>query len=119
MMPRRFRIYVSLIVAAAGACLLTAGWAVPDDPTRLWNALGAFVVLCFASEAYYFRLRVGHTETQSSVAFIPYIASFLLFDSGWASVVTGASMFAVEFGVRKKPGLKILFNTAQVVLSIS
>lgn len=103
---------------AACASLLSAGWAVPADETRLWNALAAFAVLCFLSEAYYFRLRVGRTETQSSVAFIPYIASFLLFDSGWASLVTGSSMLAVEFGVRKKPAAKIAFNTAQVIVAI-
>lgn len=114
-----FRFFATLVVLAAAACLATAGWAIPVDSTRLANALAAFGVLCFVSEAYYFRLRVGKTETHSSVAFIPYIASFLLFDSGWAALVAGASMLGVEFGVRRKPAYKILFNTAQVVLSIS
>jgi putative nucleotidyltransferase with HDIG domain len=117
-MKRFFRIYVGLVVAAAAVCLLTASWRVPEDSTRLWNAVAAFAVLCFISEAYYFRLRVGRTETQSSVAFIPYIASFLLLSSGWASLVTGASMLGVEFGVRRKPSVKIIFNTAQIVVSI-
>jgi len=118
-MPRAFfRLYVIGIIAAAGACLLTASWSIPTDPTRLWNALAAFAVVCFTSEAYYFTLRVGRTETQSSVAFIPYIATFVLFDSGWAALATSASMFAVELGVRRKPLVKIAFNTAQVALSI-
>ncbi|MFI5091296.1 MAG: HD-GYP domain-containing protein [Terriglobales bacterium] len=117
-MKRLFRTYVGLVVAAAAVCLLTADWRAPQDSTRLWNAVASFAVLCFISEAYYFRLRVGRTETQSSVAFIPYIASFLLLGSGWASLVTGASMLAVEFGVRKKPSIKIIFNTAQIAVSI-
>lgn len=118
MMKRLFRTYVGFLVLAAGACLSTGSWSVPDDSTRLWNAVAAFAVLCFISEAYYFRLRVGRTETQSSVAFIPYIASFLLLSSGWASLVTGASMLAVEFGVRRKPGIKIVFNACQVIVAI-
>lgn len=117
-MTKAFRLYAGCVMLAAAGVLLTAGWAIPSDSARLWNALAAFAVVCFVSEAYYFRLRVGRTETQSSVAFIPYIASFLLFDSGWAALVTGASMFAVEFGVRRKPPIKVLFNTAQVVVSI-
>lgn len=118
-MPRTFKVFATIVVIAAAAALAMAGWSVPADTTKLANGLAAFVVLCFVSEAYYFRLRVGKTETQSSVAFIPYIASFLLFDTGWASLITGASMFAVEFFVRHKPAYKIVFNTAQVTLSIA
>ncbi len=117
-MSRRFYAYLGLMALAACASLLTAGWVIPTDETRLWNALAAFAVLCFLSEAYYIRLRVGRTETQSSVSFIPFIASFLLFDSGWASLVTGSSMLAVEFGVRRKPATKIAFNTAQVIVAV-
>jgi putative nucleotidyltransferase with HDIG domain len=117
-MSKLFRTFIGAIVLAASICMLTASWVIPSDATRLWNALAAFAVLCFLSEAYYFRIRVGRTETQSSVAFIPCIASFLLFDSGWACLVTGASMLAVEFGVRKKPPVKIIFNAAQVVVAV-
>lgn len=118
-MNRVFRTYFAVVVVLAMASLALADWGVPSDPTRFWNAIAAFSVLCFVSEAYYFRLRVGRAETGSSIAFIPYIASFLLFDSGWAVSIVAASMFAVEFGVRRKPPYKIIFNTAQVVLSIA
>src|SRR5579859_4173326 len=117
-MPTKLLTFLGAITVAAGLSLLTAGWAIPSDATRFWNAIAAFAVLCFLAEAYSFRFRVGRTEAQSSVAFIPYIAAFLLFDSAWACLVTGASMIGVEFGVRRKPGAKIAFNTAQVVLAI-
>jgi putative nucleotidyltransferase with HDIG domain len=108
------------MAVSAALCLLAAGWEVSGgEVTGHWNALVAFVVLGFLSEASYLRLRVGRAETQSSVAFIPYIASFLLFDTGWASVVAGASMMAVEFAVRRKPPFKVIFNTCQMVVSIT
>src|SRR5689334_12088366 len=117
-MRATFRIYAAIVTIASATCLAIANWDMPVDTARFANALGAFAVLCFVSEAYYFRLRVGRTETQSSVAFIPYIASFLIFAPGWAALVTSVSMLAVEFGVRRKPAYKIVFNTAQVALSI-
>jgi len=117
-MSKSFRLYFVLVLALAAAVLATAEWALPSADMSAWNAIAAFAVVCFVSEAYYFRLRVGRTETQSSVAFIPYIACFLLFQSGWASFITGGSMLVVEYGVRKKPAFKIAFNAAQVAVSI-
>lgn len=116
-MTRAFRIYVALMVLLAAAVLAGAGWSVPQDTGAHWNALASLLVLGFASEASYFRLRVGQAETQSSVSFIPFIASYILLDSGWAAAVAGGSMLAVEFAVRRKAPIKILFNTAQMTLS--
>jgi len=108
-----------LVVAAAAACVLVAGWNVPTaDEARFWNALVAFAVLGFLSAASYLKLRVGRSETSSSVAFIPYIAAVLLLDTGWAVTITAAAELAAEYGVRKRPPVKILFNVAQEVLSV-
>jgi putative nucleotidyltransferase with HDIG domain len=84
-----------------------------------WNALAAFVVLGFLSEAFYLRLRVGTGETSSSVAFIPFLAAILLFDTGWAISVAAISELAVEFAVRKKPAIKLVFNVSQLVVSVA
>jgi putative nucleotidyltransferase with HDIG domain len=118
-MSRASRFYILCVVIGAAAFLLTAGWHVPhQNPAALWNGLAAFAVLSFLSDAFYLKLRVGKTETQSSVAFIPFIASFLLFDSGWAAAVAGAAVFFGEFFIRRKPPVRILFNTSQVILSV-
>lgn len=118
-MSRSFRLYAAVTVVAAALSLWASGWAVPaGEGSAHWNALVAFVVLGFLSEASYLRLRVGRAETQSSVSFIPYIASFLLFDTGWAAIVAGAADFGVEFSVRKKAPIKIFFNTGQVIISV-
>lgn len=100
--------------------MLLAGWHVPggDVSTHL-NALAAFAILGFLSEASYLKLRVGRAETQSSVAFIPFIAAILLFDTGWVALVASGAMFAVEFVIRKKPPIRILFNVSQMVISLA
>lgn len=89
------------------------------DSAAHWNALAAFVVLGFLSEASYLKLRVGRAETQSSVAFIPFIGSVLLFDTGWASLVAGAAVLGVEFLIKKKAPIKILFNVCQMIVSVA
>jgi putative nucleotidyltransferase with HDIG domain len=118
-MTRTFRIYVVFMTLLAAAGLAASGWSVGADAGTHWNAFASLLVLGFASEAYYFRLRVGQAETQSSVSFIPFIASYILLDTGWAAVVAGSSMFAVELAVRRKSPIKILFNSAQMTLSVA
>jgi len=113
------RIYTTLIIGLAAICFAAGDWSVPSSLRDHWNAVGAFVVVCFLAEAYYFRLKVGRTETQASVSFIPYIASVLLFPGPWAALVTGLSMAGVELFVRRKAAIRTFFNGAQVVISIS
>ena len=108
-----------LTAAAATLCVAAATWGVSaGDMSAQWNALAAFAVLGFVSEASYLKLRVGSSETNASVAFIPQIASILLFDTGWVVSIAALSEFAVEYGVRKKPPLKIIFNVSQLVVSL-
>jgi len=112
--------FVAGMVLAAAVCLFTAGWRVPSgDYTPFWNALAAFGVLGFLSEASYLRLRVGSAETQSSIAFIPFIAVVLLFDTGWASLVAAGAVLAVEYAVKKKSPIKVIFNTSQMTVSVA
>ena len=114
------RLYVAGVSAVALACLALAGWGVPlTGEAAHWNALAGFLVLGFLSEASYLRFRVGQGETSSSVAFIPFIATILLFDTGWAILVAALSELAVEYGVRRKPAIKIAFNVSQVATAVA
>jgi putative nucleotidyltransferase with HDIG domain len=114
------RLYVLAVAFAAALCVLSATWTVPGaDAPRFWNAAVAFAVLGFASAASYLRLRVGRSEASSTVAFIPYIAAVLLFDTGWVILITAAAELAAEYGVRKRPPIKIVFNVAQEVLAVA
>ncbi|MGA2382184.1 MAG: HD-GYP domain-containing protein [Gemmatimonadales bacterium] len=119
-MASRVRLLVFATTVAALLCLLAVGWTVPpDDHARFWNAVAAFAVLEFLSAASYLKLRVGRSEASSSVAFIPYLASLLLFDTGWAVAMAAGAELVAEYGVRKKPAIKIVFNVAQHVVSLS
>lgn len=118
-MNRSFRAYVALVLVVTAICVAAADFAVPvSDVERHWNALGAFLLLGFLSEASYLKLRVGRAETQSSVAFIPFIASVILFDSGWAAILAGGAMLGVESVVRRKAPVRVVFNVAQMTLSV-
>lgn len=119
-MPLRVRVYVLLVTFAAALCVAAASWSIPvDDRLLHWNAVAAFAALGFLSEATYLRLRVGQSETSASVAFIPFIASLMLFDTGWAVAIAAVAEFGVEYAVRKKPAIKILFNVAQLTVSLT
>ncbi|MCX7429301.1 MAG: HD domain-containing protein [Planctomycetia bacterium] len=114
------RFYVVGVSAIAVACLALAGWSVPIAGVAAhWNAMAAFIVLGFLSEAFYLRLRVGQGETNASVAFIPFLASILLFDTGWAILIAALAELAVEYAVRKKPAIRIVFNVSQVVVAVA
>jgi putative nucleotidyltransferase with HDIG domain len=119
-MTARVRLLVFSTALAATFCLLGVGWSLPvSDLPRFWNEVAAFAVLEFLSAASYLKLRVGRSEASSSVAFIPYLASLLLFDTGWAVAMAASAEFVAEYGVRRKPGIKILFNVAQHVVSLT
>ncbi len=100
--------------------MAAVSWHVPPTDQALhWNAVAAFAALGFLSEATYLRLRVGQSETNASVAFIPFLASLLLFDTGWAVSIAAVAELGVEYAVRKKPPIKIVFNVAQLIVSLS
>lgn len=114
------RVLVGATALTAGLSLWLAGWLVTgSEPSSHWNAIAAFAVLGFLSEASYLRLRVGRVETQSSISFIPFIGSVFLFDTGWAALIAGTAVFTSEFVVKKKAPIKIIFNVSQMILSVS
>lgn len=119
MLNRAFYIFAFGIAVLAAGALLLGGWdfSTPDAGGQ-WNALAAFFVLGFLAEASYLRLRVGTTETQSSVSFVAFLASMILFDSGWAALVAGTSVLAVEVIVKRKAPMRVVFNASQLALAV-
>jgi len=53
-----------------------------------------------------------------SIAFIPYLGAAFLFPPALAMSVVGLTVFVVEALVRRKPWIKIVFNTAKEVLAV-
>lgn len=110
---------VSVMALAAAASLSAAGWSLHGIPRDVhWNAIAAFLVLGFVTEASYLKLRVGRTQADSSVSFIPYTASFMLFDSAWAMLVAGGAMLGAEVFVRRKPAVRVIFNVSQMMFAV-
>ncbi len=119
-MSNSFRWYSLLTVSVAAFVLAAAGWHfAAQDPSVQWNAVAAFLVLGFLTEASYLKLRVGSTETQSSVAFVCFIASAMLFDVGWAAAIAGMAVLASESVVKRKAPLRVAFNVAQMMISVA
>lgn len=91
-------------------------WAGPASTPRFWDCVIAFVALGLLSEASFLRLRIS-TAT-SSVAFIPYLASIILLGGAWAAAIAAASEFLAETLIRRKPIIKVVYNTAKKAVAV-
>jgi HD-GYP domain-containing protein (c-di-GMP phosphodiesterase class II) len=109
----RVATFVALIVVAALAAVWN-GFKVELVAIPL-SALIAFIGLAFALE--YWSVGLPH-RAQGSVVFIVLIAIGILFGPTWAAAVSGSSLLVAQLLARKS-ALRVIFNVAQRVLSIS
>src|SRR6266540_2115891 len=116
--PQQLRVYILIaVVASAAAFLLLAGeWQWPGPfPSKYWNALAAFAILGILSDSFF--LRIPFARVSTSVGFIPFLAAMLLFGHPWPMVISGVTAFFVDSVVRRKPAIRVWFNTAQCMLA--
>jgi HD superfamily phosphohydrolase YqeK len=116
----RSRIYllVAAVTVAAGWFLVGRAWAIPGDGTQVtWDAVVAFAALAILCDTSFLRISFGNIN--SSVAFVPLMTSIVLFEHPWAMLVSGVTAFTVDTFVRKKPPIRIWFNTAQYMLAVA
>src|SRR5881296_62199 len=114
----QLRIYglIAVVCSVAAFLLLTGEWQWPGPfPSRYWNGLAAFAILGIISDSFFLRLPFRSVNT--SVGFIPLLASVLLFGHPWPMVVSGLTAFVVDTFVRQKPVIRVWFNTAQYMLA--
>jgi len=112
------RLYVGVVVALAAAGIVLAFLLDPfavDQLELSWIGLAAFVGLGLSLQFAELKLAVG--TVHSSISFIIYIGSGLLFGPVWAALVTAVSVGGAQIAGRK-PMLKIVFNIAQHVVAI-
>src|SRR4029078_12500523 len=100
---------VSILATAFGTVAWAQGLAFPG----LW-ALCSFVVVAYLIDLSGNPLRV---EAKGSASFIIHLAAGVLFGGFWGGLLAAASTAASEFTSRR-PGVKIVFNTAQRFLSV-
>jgi putative nucleotidyltransferase with HDIG domain len=115
--PNQRRIYllVGILSAVALALLATAPWQEPASP-RLWNDVAVFALTAILSEAWH--LRGAFANVSSSVAFVPLFASVLLFPHPIPMLIAAAALVVVETFVRRKPPIRVWFNTAQYMVAM-
>ena len=115
----RYRIHalVAAVSAAAVSLLAVNAWVFPAASSSTnWNGLVAFAALAILCDTSF--LRISFANINSSVAFVPFIASVMLFEHPWAMLISGVTAFTVDTFVRKKPAIRIWFNTAQYMLAV-
>lgn len=118
-MTRSLRLFVAATALLAVVCLHWGSWSFPTSQLpQFRDALVAFALLSVLSEASYVKLRIGRAATDSSIVFIPFIASILLFESGWSMLVACAVVAFSEQIIRQKAPIKVVFNASQHGISV-
>jgi len=108
---------VGAVTMGAAAILLVPEWVVPpSDSSRFWNGLVAFALLGIACDTSF--LRISFANVNSSVAFVPFLASVPLFGHPWPMLIGGLTAAVVDTAVRRKPIIRVWFNTAQYMLAV-
>jgi len=115
-----FRLLLVFVSVAAIGLLLADDWYVPSmSEARYWNSLVAFALLGIACDSTFLPIsRISVSRVGTSVAFIPFIASVMLFVPPWPMVLAGVTAIVVETFVRRKPFLRVWFNTAQYMVAV-
>jgi putative nucleotidyltransferase with HDIG domain len=115
-----FRLLLGTLSAAAVGLLLVEEWYVPAaSQTPYWNGLVAFALLGIACDSSFLPIsRLSVDRVGTSVAFIPFIASVFVFAHPWPMVIAGLTAVVVETVVRRKPLVRVWFNTAQYMLAV-
>jgi putative nucleotidyltransferase with HDIG domain len=115
-----FRILLVVVSAATLGLLRLGEWHVPSGTeTSYWNGLVAFALLGIACDSSFLPIsRISFARVGTSVAFVPFISSVLLFAHPWPMILAGVTAIVVETVVRRKPMLRVWFNTAQYMLAV-
>src|SRR5882762_7208825 len=116
-----FRLLLGAVTAGAIALLQAREWYVPPmAQTGFWNGVIAFGLLGIACDSAFLSVsRISGTRVGASVAFIPFIASVLLFPHPWPMIIAGLTGLIAHTVVRHKPLLRAWFNTAQYMLAVA
>ena len=115
-----FRLLLAALGLAAISLLFASEWFIPPaSDTVFWNAIAAFALMGIASDSAFLPVpRISKARVGSSVVFIPFLASVLLFPSPWPMVIAGSTGFVAHYLVRRRDLVRALFNTAQYSLFV-
>src|SRR5438034_7953528 len=115
--PHVLRFYVTTVsvgaVVALALAVLGQEWQTSRDFT---NGVVAILAVGLAAELSSVSLHVGSSIL--SIAFIPFLAATFLFPAIWAMSVAGLTVLVVEALFRRKPWIKVAFNTSKEILAV-
>jgi putative nucleotidyltransferase with HDIG domain len=115
---RGFYLLTVMVTLAAGALALVPDWQLPTGAIYL-NGIVAFALLGVASDSFFVPVsRISFENISTSVAFIPLLATVLLFPHPWPMAISGATALVVNAVVKKKPFPRVWFNTVQYVVFV-
>lgn len=113
------KVYILVGTVAALATVLVFALqfqSPPPSPSQFWNALAAFALLGVVSDSLFFEIPIA--KANASLAFIPLQASVALFGHPWPMFIAGFTALVVDTVIRKKPTIRVAFNTAQYMLAV-
>ncbi len=109
-------VLIGVVSVAAVVVMFTPGQAQGDLLSReTLNAVALFALLGVISDSSF--LRISFANVNTSVGFVPFIASVALFEHPWPMLIAGVTAVVVDTLVRHKPAIRIWFNTAQYMLA--
>lgn len=115
--PLRLYVLVAVVVAAGAVTLLAPEWTIPtQNNSAFWNGIIAFTVLGILCDTSF--VRISFANVNSSVAFVPLLASATLFQRPWPMAIAGVTCLVVDTIVRRKPVIRVCYNTAQYILTV-
>jgi len=116
----RLYLLTAFLSALAGVVLFLQDWTFPVSvQPQYWNGLVAFSVLAVLCDSSFLPIsRITSANVRSSVAFIPLLASVVLFQHPWPMLMSGLAALVVDAFVRRKPMIRVWFNVAQYMLAV-
>ena len=115
--PRLLKFYVATVSVGAIVALVIAAWGQEWQTSNTFaNGLVAILAVGLAAELSSVSLHVGSSIL--SIAFIPFLAAAFLFAPIWAMSIAGLTVLVVEALFRRKPWIKVAFNTSKEVLAV-
>lgn len=112
-MSNRLRIYVTLVTIAAIALLAVS---LPSKQSPDWVHYGLWALLCLGAELLW--LPTVSRDATVSMASTVNLATLMLWGQGPAMIAVGASTLVASTLFQKKPWVRAVFNTAQIVVTM-
>jgi putative nucleotidyltransferase with HDIG domain len=115
----RAKLFCWAVVLMASLILPFQNWGVfVDMPSDQLFGVVALIAISILSQLLSVNAVVGTHKAPSSIAFIPFFASVLLFPPPSALFAAGLTSAVTQFFIHKRPPLRAAFNISQAMISI-